>query len=794
MRNTNMHNQEGYAPVTADHGVKVLEPKEATVDSQQGVVKDSQQAVDNPKSEVQVKKGADEEPVAAAKIKSEEKYTKTTEEAAGVKTEAGAKAKAAEEATKTAFNDPTLVSMAQPLGQGSGAENPLDETRATVIVLWRESMSLTIPSLREVLSDPVVPVNVIYIHLDYFLSRGVLEEARQLQRQYTNLEVVVQSDWKNRHEMLREVLPSVKTRWVVVHDNNNKGLPRDWIQKLITAAKTTKPPPVLIAPLINAVDNQDPSKTQDHHAVIQVVLVKPQNATGLHSKTVPGSGEALLCWTGTHDGKKLHNTEGLEVISGDAVETHSYLVDAKRVDLKALYDTHNAFASYHIGFGLHLGERHGQNASAVLTGLEYSYMYPNTHMSVADVPFAMMRWNAWDNMHSILYLEQRYGVRYFHEAGFDWHSRAAFYDKLFYANGTSLTADAGLIAAVTVSVYALNFVNHFSVPQSLTLEADPELQAAQLASVAGLSQDLTIRELMGWINRNTAALSNASEMVLAVGKWHLPEREAFLRLTGLQPSEMQGSRAWIRENLQLLDEPLFGLHEILKVGGSADFDEVVDMEATPDLLWIQGSFTAKLHSTLAKLSHITLRSSDAAHADAPPVFRYLIRISSEPEHRGRGANHTKAEHEHGEGSGARKGKDHEHRKRFMKVRTMAKALGHTMCEALHTERACSSPDVYGKLQVLWTWFTPADPETEGSHLRQREGVWDVEKAKRTMATTAFLFDEHGKEVTKDMGGVLPLVSPRFELVSWGCKLKNADKYRRVYDSHAAWGADRKSVV
>lgn len=212
MRNTNMHNQEGYAPVTADHGVKVLEPKEATVDSQQGVVKDSQQAVDNPKSEVQVKKGADEEPVAAAKIKSEEKYTKTTEEAAGVKTEAGAKAKAAEEATKTAFNDPTLVSMAQPLGQGSGAENPLDETRATVIVLWRESMSLTIPSLREVLSDPVVPVNVIYIHLDYFLSRGVLEEARQLQRQYTNLEVVVQSDWKNRHEMLREVLPSVKTR------------------------------------------------------------------------------------------------------------------------------------------------------------------------------------------------------------------------------------------------------------------------------------------------------------------------------------------------------------------------------------------------------------------------------------------------------------------------------------------------------------------------------------------------------------------------------------------------------
>lgn len=440
-----------------------------------------------------------------------------------------------------------------------------------------------------------------------------------------------------------------------MHDNNNKGLPRDWIQKLITAAKTTKPPPVLIAPLINAVDNQDPSKTQvmihhltlsgfccdvprspptcvsalcvcfcnesfraqavrrlaaypssstdhrgfwqDHHAVIQVVLVKPQNATGLHSKTVPGSGEALLCWTGTHDGKKLHNTEGLEVISGDAVETHSYLVDAKRVDLKALYDTHNAFASYHIGFGLHLGERHGQNASAVLTGLEYSYMYPNTHMSVADVPFAMMRWNAWDNMHSILYLEQRYGVRYFHEAGFDWHSRAAFYDKLFYANGTSLTADAGLIAAVTVSVYALNFVNHFSVPQSLTLEADPELQAAQLASVAGLSQDLTIRELMGWINRNTAALSNASEMVLAVGKWHLPEREAFLRLTGLQPSEMQGSRAWIRENLQLLDEPLFGLHEILKVGGSADFDEVVDMEATPDLLWIQVSSAISLRDT-----------------------------------------------------------------------------------------------------------------------------------------------------------------------------------------------------
>ncbi|KAL6048850.1 hypothetical protein QOT17_020825 [Balamuthia mandrillaris] len=502
------------------------------------------------------------------------------------------------------------------------------EDRVSVIVLWRESITLTPETLENVLKGCPASTEVVYIHLDLVFWRPVLQQAEELQLRYPNLKIMTLSRWEDRQTTYRKGLERVNSRWVLFHDNNNLNTEKNMLDKLVRAFKTTSPPPVILAPLVGAVAEIGQKQALDHHAVMKVSLVDPT----LLGRSADVDDRPLFHWGGW-EGIPLANSAGLKVLSGPMIELHSYMIDAGRLDEG--YQAFNpdcAFAAYHACVGLAMYKQFGEGASAVLANASFDYVYPVAHLQLMDIPLTTGRWNPWDCLRSISYLEYVYNVVYFHQCGWDWHIRMAFYKAEFVGTPEEpLSKDPVLITALLHSMYVLNHLTHALVLRpAVPLPSHEEQEALNALYSRGEEAGwMPPRDFLFWLSTNADLLQQFGEeddednAILHLSA--LMEQRSvppFSQTTTNENDDVESTRAWLRESIPFITRQ----EEIPKekwLFETAKHDNIHWCLQTYGFLWVQADLPPAIHR---KWQH---KSVAVLHSKRWNVYRYLLLVEGE---------------------------------------------------------------------------------------------------------------------------------------------------------------------
>ncbi|KAL6051915.1 hypothetical protein QOT17_018893 [Balamuthia mandrillaris] len=508
---------------------------------------------------------------------------------------------------------------------------PTREDRVSVIVLWRESITLTPQALEHVLQGCPSSTEVVYVHLDLIFWHSILEQVEQLQLRYPNLKIMTLSRWEDRHTTYRKALERVNSRYVLFHDNNNLNTEHNMLDKLVRAFKTTNPPPVLLAPRVGAVAALG-EEVKDHHAVMRVSLVDP----AVLGRPSHMDQRPVLHWGGW-EGTRLPNTAGLTVLNGPSVEIHSYMIDAGRLrDGFEVFMPECAFASNHICVGLSLYKLFGPEASAVLANATFEYIYPKAHLQLTDIPLTMVRWNPWDSLLSIGFLEHIYQVIYFHQCGWDWHIRMAFHQAEFVGSAEEpLTADPALIAALLHSTYVLNHLTHTLIslpppppPSTASSSSSSRLEAAMKALYAKGEEEgwMAPRDVLSWISSNADLFLQLNEEETVGNLLHfsaLMKQGSLPPPSALAPNHNSNdTRAWVRQNLPHLSQPQDlpkekWLHE------TAKHENIHWCLHRYGFLWVQANFGPATHQQWQEKALVVL------HSQRWQVHRYLMLVERE---------------------------------------------------------------------------------------------------------------------------------------------------------------------
>ncbi|KAL6079721.1 hypothetical protein QOT17_000836 [Balamuthia mandrillaris] len=503
---------------------------------------------------------------------------------------------------------------------------PLGPSRTnttSVIVLWRESITLTAETLANVLQGCSSDTQVLYIHLDLNFWRPILERVEKLRDKYPNLRILTLSQWEDRQTTYRKGLERVPSRWVLFHDNNNLNTEVDLLQKLINGFLTTTPAPVLLAPQVDAIDSKHGAKGKDHHAVMKITLFNEEAVAARlldnnnNNKEYAVFGEeayddndepALLHWAGW-DGIPLQNSMGLKVVSGPAVETHSYMLDASRFsedDLK-IFNADCAFSSYHICLGLALYQRYGSHASAVLRNSSFHYIYPKAHLKPTDIPLTVTRWNAWDCLLSNSFLEHRYGVKYFHQCGWDWHNRVAFHTIEFWGKENQpISKDPMVTAALVYSMYVLHHVTHVRAEQLYREGYFEDMGDKKLGRRQEVNNGwMTAREAISWISDSPDLFSSSENAIMLAAQQRSVPNDYHAHSSFAVNADMD--RRWIREELGV-QQNQFPEHDYW-LKETAKHDDINWCYVKLGFLWIQGKFPEQVHNEMKEKAIVMLQSN-----------------------------------------------------------------------------------------------------------------------------------------------------------------------------------------
>jgi hypothetical protein len=322
----------------------------------------------------------------------------------------------------------------------------------SVVVCWREGAMLTARALRELLEhDDEFVFEVIYVHVDLALWKGVLGDACALQERFGahKLRIVTSREhvFPEKFDMYRHGAAFARSTFVLFSDNNSLGFDDKEVAQIVAAMKSTRPTPALL--------------TNEVHAIVGGKPINHNHAKRVYFHDSP-FGKALrwVDFEGRRDNSehKMHtvfaNDGGFDVLGSDLVEPHTFLVDSRVTNLTALFDTQSSRIDIIVGIN---AWRVAGRQSAVVNNITTWYLYPEEFLPLLDVPVVIARWAVYESITSVRYLEKRWGTLYRHQCGQSWHTAKAFDNKRFLrADWPELDRPSVAVIVSTMWLYVLH--------------------------------------------------------------------------------------------------------------------------------------------------------------------------------------------------------------------------------------------------------------------------------------------------------------------------------------------------